>query len=119
MQHTTTASEAPCQQCRRQLLYAWDEGLLVRADAAPLDPPVAAALRVAGRDVYALTEGGNLIRETVYRHGSLRLVRTRHAAHVCPRARRLEFDPPAQLELFASPPQIERAGRANRTRGPR
>lgn len=85
MQHTTRASEAPCRHCRRSLLYAWDEGLLVRADAAPIEKPVAAALRAAGRNVYALTEGGNLVRETTHRYGSLRLVASRHAEHVCPR----------------------------------
>lgn len=96
--HSTTASEAPCQHCRRPLLYAWDEGLRVRVDAAALDEAVAAALREAGRRVYALMYGRNLVLETVERAGSLRLVVSRHAEHVC----RQQCAPivQEQLELF-------------------
>lgn len=110
MQHSTTVSEAPCLHCRRQLLYAWDDGLLVRADALPLAPPVAHELRRAGRRVYVRTDGGHLVLETLSRIGTLRLVRSWHAVHICPAvpadrtrttARQLEFDlgdvrPPAR-----------------------
>lgn len=100
MQHTTLASEAPCLHCRVPLLYAWDEGLLVRAEARPLDLAVAHALRRAGRNVYVRTHGDNLIHETPQRVGTLRLVRSRHVEHLCPRVsdsvrpvgRQLEFD---------------------------
>lgn len=99
--HSTTASEAPCQQCRRPLLYAWDEGLRVRVDAAPLDEVVAAALREAGRRVYALSYGRNLVHETPERAGSLRLILSRHAEHVC-RLQAQQCAPTVQkqLELF-------------------
>jgi hypothetical protein len=83
VQHTTFASEAPCRHCRRPLIYAWDEGLLVRADKAPLDPLVASLLRGSGRRVYVLTDGGNLVYEPSERVGTLRLARSRHAEHVC------------------------------------
>lgn len=83
--YSTTASEAPCQHCRRPLIYAWDEGLRVRVDALALDEVVATALREAGRRVYVLTDGRNLVHETAERAGTLRLVRTRHAEHICPR----------------------------------
>lgn len=86
MQHTTDASQAPCRHCRRRLLYAWDEGLRVRADATPLDPVVTAALRSAGVRVYALTLGGHLVWETAVQVGQLRHVVSRHAEHVCVRA---------------------------------
>lgn len=83
MQHTTTASRAPCRRCRRQLLYAWDEGLIVRADAYPLDDVAVVALRAAGRPVYALSWGRHLMLESPERVGSLRHVVSRHADHVC------------------------------------
>lgn len=82
--YSTAASEAPCRHCRRPLLHAWDEGLLVRADAAAIDEPVAAVLRDLGRAVYVLTAGRSLVRETAERVGSLRNVTSRHAAHECP-----------------------------------
>lgn len=83
--HSTIASEAPCRRCRRPLWHAWDDGLLVRADALPLDTAVAVALREAGRLIYVHTLGGHLVRETREKYGSLRLVRTRHLEHLCPR----------------------------------
>lgn len=83
MQHTTLSSEAPCRRCRRPLIYAWDEGLLVRVDADELDAVVAGAARAAGLEVYAHTCGGHLIREDAYRAGSLRLVTSRHLTHQC------------------------------------
>lgn len=86
MQHTTTASYAACRHCRRSLIYAWDEGLLVRADANPLDDVVSRGLRNAGRHVYALTRGRYLILETADRVGALRMVVSRHAEHVCRQA---------------------------------
>ncbi len=99
MQYTTRASEAPCRHCRRPLIYAWDDGLLVRADAAPLHAVVAAALRDAGRRIYACTDGGNLVYEPVERAGTLRLVRTRHAEHICRRPP-ATAEPGQQLGLF-------------------
>lgn len=99
MQHTTTASRAPCRHCRRPLLYAWDEGLIVRADAVELDPVVAGALRGAGRYVYALTLGRYLVLETPTRAGSLRMVVSRHAEHVCRRPA-VRDDRRGQLGLF-------------------
>lgn len=95
------ASEAPCQHCRRPLLYAWDEGLRVRADATALDNAVAEALRGAGRRVYVLTDGLNLVHETTERAGTLRLVRSRHVEHAC-RRRPREYAPAVheQLEMF-------------------
>lgn len=98
MQHTTTASEAPCRHCRRPLLYAWDEGLLVRADVVELDPAVAAALRAAGRRVYARTDGGHLVLETLGRVGTLRLLRSRHAEHVCSRMRDRDGSAPMSVD---------------------
>jgi hypothetical protein len=85
MQHTTLISEAPCLHCRTPLLYAWDEGLLVRADAREIDLPTANTLRFRGRHVYVRTHGGNLIHETLQRVGTLRLLRSRHVEHDCPR----------------------------------
>lgn len=100
MQHTTLASEAPCLHCRAPLLYAWDEGVLVRADRAPL--AVSAAYRAIGRgrEVYVLTHGGNLIREDARRLGTLRLMRSRHLAHDCPRRPAAPAGENQQLELF-------------------
>lgn len=95
MQHTTAASEAPCRRCRMPLLYAWDEGLLVRADAGPLDAVVAAVLRGAGCHVYALTIGRHLVLEDATRVGSLRYVVSRHAAHACRFA--VSGSPPRQI----------------------
>jgi hypothetical protein len=66
------------------LLYAWDEGVLVKANREAVDLPVANALRAAGRVVYVLTEGRWLVRETAERAGTLRLVASRHPEHVCP-----------------------------------
>lgn len=83
--HSTIASEAPCRRCRRPLWHAWDDGLLVRADAYALDAAVAVALRESGRLIYVLTEGGHLVRETREKYGSLRLARSRHLEHLCPR----------------------------------
>jgi hypothetical protein len=83
VQHTTTASEAPCRRCGRLLLHAWDEGLIVRADASALAPQVAAALRDMGRRVFARTRGGYLVYEPAERLGSLRMVVSRHAEHLC------------------------------------
>ena len=100
MQHTTRASEAPCRGCRRPLLYAWDEGLLVKADAVALDEAVAAALRGAGRSVYALTHGRHLVLETPRRAGTLRLVISRHARHVCTAVENHAPLVQKQLELF-------------------
>lgn len=111
-QYTTTASEAPCRHCRRPLIYAWDEGLLVRVDALALDAVVAAALRDAGRRVYAYTEGRHLVHETAQRAGTLRLVRSRHAEHRC--AKRPAVPAPAeQVALFEidPPPQRRPGGR--------
>lgn len=99
VQYTTRASEAPCRQCRSGLLYAWDDGRLVRADAKPLDEGVAAALRGAGYVVFALTYGRNLVHETPERHGHLRLVLSRHSAHVC-RQQQCAPRVQKQLELF-------------------
>jgi hypothetical protein len=98
---STQVSEAPCRHCRRPLIYGWDEGLLVRADALALDELVAAALRDAGRRVYVVTEGRQIIRETADRAGSLRLARSRHAEHLC-RAEVTKVAPVVQkqLELF-------------------
>lgn len=98
--HSTTASEAPCQHCRRPLLYAWDEGLRVRVDAAVLDAAVAGALREVGRRVYALTYGRNLVHETAERAGTLRLVISRHVEHACPAGEKLAQPVQKQLELF-------------------
>lgn len=71
----------------------------MRVDAAALDLAVAQALRGAGHHVYVLTQGGNLVHETEARAGTLRLVVSRHAEHVCRSAPR-----PApkieNLELF-------------------
>lgn len=99
MQYTTIASDAPCRHCRRPLLYAWDEGLLVRADAAALHAVVAVELRRTGHRVYALTEGRNLVYETVERAGTLRLVQSRHAEHVCRRSPPVASKP-QQLAIF-------------------
>jgi hypothetical protein len=109
VQHTTTASDAPCRHCHRPLIYAWDEGLLVRADATPLDAVVAAELRRAGRRVYALTEGRNLVYETQERAGTLRLVRSRHAEHVC-RRRPVAAPRSEQLAIFEVRPPVHRIG---------
>lgn len=98
--HSTTASEAPCRHCRRPLWHAWDEGLLVRADCLALDAPVAVALRESGRTIYALTHGGHLVQETRERYGTLRLVRTRHAVHLCARAPADRTRSTEQLGLF-------------------
>jgi hypothetical protein len=100
VQHTTRASEAPCRGCRRPLLYAWDEGLLVKADAVELDDVVAAALRGAGHRVYALTHGRHLVLETPRRAGTLRLVLSRHARHVCTAPEKRALLVQEQLELF-------------------
>lgn len=100
MQYTTRASEAPCRHCRRPLIYAWDDGVLVRADALALDPVVASALREAGRRVYALTEGRNLVYEPSERAGTLRLVSTRHAEHECRRPPAPPRRPAEQLTMF-------------------
>lgn len=112
--YSTTASEAPCQACRRPLLYAWDEGLRVRVDTLALDEAVAAALRDAGRVVYVLTQGLNLVRETAERAGSLRLVRSRHAEHICRKAPKLAPVVHENLELFdlesVRPPAHRREG---------
>lgn len=114
MQHTTLASEAPCWHCRRPLIYAWDEGLLVRADRAPLDAVVATLLRDSGRRVYVLTHGGNLVHESPERVGALRLARTRHAEHVCSRAPATSVRKPRQLEMISrhsvSPPTRQIGG---------
>jgi hypothetical protein len=88
MQHTTAVSEAACRHCGRPLLYAWDEGLLIRADAEELADAVAAGLRAAGLPVYVRTHGGNLIHETPERAGTLRLARSRHVEHRCSRRSR-------------------------------
>lgn len=82
------------------MLHAWDEGLLVRADAAAIDEPVAAVLRSLGRAVYVLTAGRSLVRETAERVGSLRNVTSRHAAHECtaaPQSLPVRYE---KLELF-------------------
>lgn len=99
LQHTTAASEAPCRRCRRPLLYAWDEGRLVRADAPALDAAVVAALRGAGRRVFVLTAGRHLVHETAERVGTLRLAQSRHVEHACPQAP-VTGAGAAQLEMF-------------------
>jgi hypothetical protein len=100
MQHTTTSSETVCRNCRRPLLHAWDEGLLVKADAAPLNEVVADALRDAGARVYARTRAGHLIYESADRIGVLRLVVSRHAEHACRGETALPVRRHRQLELF-------------------
>lgn len=111
MQHTTLASEAPCLHCRIPLLYAWDEGLLVRAEARPLDLAVAHALRRAGRNVYVRTHGDNLIHETLGRVGTLRLVRSRHVEHECPRkAQAAAAGQQLELDLPTVHPRAQQGG---------
>jgi len=94
------------------LLHAWDEGLLVRADAAAVDEPVAAALRGLGRAVYVLTTGRSLVRETAERVGSLRNVVSRHPEHVCPRAPAAgpRYERPALFDLDEAHPPAPRNG---------
>jgi len=97
--YSTRASEAPCTACRRLLVHGWDEGLAVRAEAVRIDLVVADALRALGRAVYVVTEGGWIIRETTDRAGTLRLVRSRHAEHICPRRPAVVAPAHEQLEL--------------------
>lgn len=93
---STTASETTCRECRRPILNAWDEGLLVRVELEPLGDVGAvhheeAQAILAGRYTYVRPASGDLILRTAERITSGHPAGKVHASHVCP-DRRVQAD---------------------------
>jgi hypothetical protein len=81
--HSTQASASTCS-CGRPILTGWDDGLLVRAYAQPLDPAHEPAVVAAGLFTYTRTCTGWLwYRGPSHRRHPLDPNRTIHAQHRC------------------------------------
>lgn len=87
---STTASESTCHHCGAATLDAYDEGLHVKVDGAPIGfagspASVAAELAalVAGAQTYVRTRGGDLVHRTAERISLGRPSGTIHRQHQC------------------------------------
>jgi hypothetical protein len=81
---STQADASRCARCELWILTAWDDGLLVRCYAQPLDPAHEPAVLAARLDTYTRTRSGWLIHRDAYRRSApLDPTHTIHAQHRC------------------------------------
>jgi hypothetical protein len=81
---TTPPSVVICWRCGRPTIYGLAEGVIARADPAPIDQTGEIRAVLAGRSTYTLRRTG-LIERCASRRADPTLASPVVAAHICPR----------------------------------
>lgn len=81
---STRAKADTCPVCKTSTLIAHSEGLRVRVDITPINPPEELAALAEGRTTYTLIMAGELVARDRHRIRDPHLHGTTHRQHRCP-----------------------------------